>query len=417
MSAIQSANSGEPVHAIALPEPDARPSGAGEHALDQAAIAVAQVAARFADAVDREARFPSEAIDAMREHRLLGAMAPVELGGMGASLEAVASACRILGHACSSAAMIYAMHQIEVICVLEHAMSVPWHRGFLRQVAEHEWLLASATSEDSVGGNLRNSRCAIEPDGDGAFTLHKLAPTISYGAYADAILATARRSPDAPAVEQVLVTILKDDTTLTRRSGWDTFGMRGTCSEGFVLESRGRQEQVFPVPFGEIAERTMVPASHILWSSLWTGIASDAFSRAHRYFRTQAQDKPTGASPAGSRIAEALGLLQAMQGRIDSALRVHARASASATRSWSETMADAAQINTLKTYVSITALQVVMHAVMICGMAAYKNGTPFTLSRHIRDLYSAPLMINNDRIDANTASLLLAQRPASLEKE
>ncbi|MCG1048870.1 hypothetical protein, partial [Mycetohabitans sp. B6] len=38
--------------------------------------------------------------------------------------------------------------------------------------------------------------------------------------------------------------------------------------------------------------------------------------------RTQAQDKPTGASPAGSRIAEALGLLQAMQGRIDSALHV-----------------------------------------------------------------------------------------------
>jgi acyl-CoA dehydrogenase len=314
--------------------------------------------------------------------------------------------------------MIYAMHQIEVICILEHALSVPWHRDFLEQVAAHEWLLASATSEDGVGGNLRNSHCAIESHGDEAFTLHKLTPAISYGAYADAILATARRSPDASAVEQVLVTILKDDTTLTRRSAWDTFGMRGTCSEGFALESRGRLEQVFPVPFGEIAERTMVPASHILWASLWTGIASDAFSRAHRYFRAQAQDKPIGASPAGtspagSRIAEALSLLQAMQGRIDNALRMHRRAAT--TRSWSQAMADAAQINTLKTYTSTTALQVVMHAVMICGMAAYKNGTPFTLSRHIRDLYSAPLMVNNDRIDANTASLLLAQRPASLD--
>ncbi|KAG0165478.1 acyl-CoA dehydrogenase-like protein [Apophysomyces sp. BC1015] len=414
MSTIESVNGGEPVRAIALPDCNPPASSEDGHALDTAATAVAQVATRFADAVDREARFPSEAIDAMREHRLLGAMVPVELGGMGASLEAVTSACRILGHACSSAAMIYAMHQIEVICVLEHAMSVPWHRGFLEQVAAHEWLLASATSEDGVGGNLRNSRCAIEPDEDDAFTLHKLTPTISYGAYADAILATARRSPSATAAEQVLVTILKDDTTLTRRSGWDTFGMRGTCSEGFVLESRGRLEQVFPVSFGEVAERTMVPASHILWSSLWTGIASDAFSRAHRYFRAQAQDKSTGTSPAGGRIAEALGLLQAMQGRIDTALRLYARSAA--TLSWSETMADAAQINTLKTYVSTTALQVVMHTVMICGMAAYKNGTPFTLSRHIRDLYSAPLMINNDRIDANTASLLLAQRPASLEK-
>lgn len=415
MSTLESASGSEPLHAFALSERNPALPDQDSHALDRAAIAVARVAARFADAVDQEARFPVEAIEAMREHRLLGAMVPVELGGMGASLEAIASACRILAHACSSAAMIYAMHQIEVICILEHAMSVPWHRWFLEQVAAHEWLLASATSEDGVGGNLRNSRCAIEPDGDDAFTLHKLTPTISYGAYADAILATARRSPNAPAVEQVLVTILKKDTTLTRRSGWDAFGMRGTCSEGFVLQSRGRLAQVFPVSFGEIAEQTMVPASHILWSSLWTGIASDAFSRAHRYFRTQAQDKAISTSPAGSRIAEALGLLQAMQARIDSALRVHARSAR--TRSWSETMADAAQINTLKTYVSTTALQVVMHAVMVCGMAAYKNGTPFTLGRHIRDLYSAPLQINNDRIDANTASLLLAQRPASLERE
>jgi len=50
---------------------------------------------------------------------------------------------------------------------------------------------------------------------------------------------------------------------------------------------------------------------------------------------------------------------------------------------------------------------------MICGMAGYKNGTDYSVGRHLRDLYSAPLMINNDRIAQNTASLLLAQRPAT----
>ncbi len=59
----------------------------------------------------------------------------------------------------------------------------------------------------------------------------------------------------------------------------------------------------------------------------------------------------------------------------------------------------------------------VKHATMICGMASYKNGTPYTLGRHIRDLHSAPLMISNDRIEANTANLLLALRPATLERE
>ncbi|WDD95304.1 acyl-CoA/acyl-ACP dehydrogenase [Burkholderia sp. FERM BP-3421] len=384
-----------------------------DHALDDAARRVAQVAAQFADDVDRAARFPGEALDAMREHLLLGAMVPRDLGGRGASLAAVASACRIIGHACSSAAMIFAMHQIQVACIVEHALSDSWYRQFLRQLTQREWLLASATSEDQVGGNLRNSHCAIEMR-EGSFTLHKLAPTISYGAHADAILATARRDANAPSSEQVLVTLLKEDTTLTPRSGWDTFGMRGTCSEGFALDARGHAEQIFPALFAEIAEQTMVPTSHILWAAVWAGIAGDAFRRAHQFFRTQMQKQGSTLPPSARRLAEALALLQAIDARIEGALRLHGRG---ITRSWSASMAHAAELNTLKTYTSSTALEIVSHAAMICGMASYKNGTPYTLGRHIRDLHSAPLMISNDRIEANTANLLLALRPASLERD
>ncbi|MCC8396821.1 acyl-CoA/acyl-ACP dehydrogenase [Paraburkholderia sp. MMS20-SJTR3] len=382
----------------------------GGDAVDKAAYTVAQIAAQFAEAVDRDARFPTEAIEAMREQRLLGAMIPRELGGLGATLADITSACRIIGQSCSSAGMVFAMHQIQVACIVEHAQGGTWHNVFIEQLVERQWLLASATSEDEVGGNLRRSKCAIEAQ-DGRLKLHKLTPTISYGAHADAILATARRDPAAAAAEQVLVTLLKSDATLTRRSSWDTFGMRGTCSEGFVLEAQGQLEQIFPLPFAQIAEQTMVPVSHILWAALWAGIANDAFQRANRYLRSQAQSNANGNAPAGRRIAEALALMQAIDGRIACALRLQAEPRGE--RSWSASMADAAEINTLKTFVSTTCLQIVHHAMMICGMAAYKNGTPFTLSRHLRDLYSAPLMINNDRIDANTANLMLAQRPVS----
>jgi acyl-CoA dehydrogenase len=386
---------------------------ADDHLLDDAARLVAQVAAQFADDVDRAARFPTEAVNAMREHLLLGAMVPKDLGGRGASLAAIASACRIIGHACSSAAMIFAMHHIQVACVVGHALSDGWHRQFLKQLTQREWLLASATSEEQVGGNLRNSRCAIELH-DGSFTLHKLAPTISYGAHADAILATARRDATAPSSEQVLVTLLREDTTLTPRSGWDTFGMRGTCSAGFALDAHGHAEQIFPALFAEIAEQTMVPASHILWAAVWAGIAGDAFRRAHQFFRAQMQKQGSTLPPSARRLAEALALLQAIEARIEGALRLHGRGG---PRSWSASMAHAAELNTLKTYASSTALEIVSHAAMICGMASYKNGTPYTLGRHIRDLHSAPLMISNDRIETNTANLLLALRPASLERD
>jgi acyl-CoA dehydrogenase len=40
----------------------------------------------------------------------------------------------------------------------------------------------------------------------------------------------------------------------------------------------------------------------------------------------------------------------------------------------------------------------------------YKNGTPYSLGRHLRDAHSAQLMISNDRILSNSANLLLVQK-------
>jgi acyl-CoA dehydrogenase len=41
----------------------------------------------------------------------------------------------------------------------------------------------------------------------------------------------------------------------------------------------------------------------------------------------------------------------------------------------------------------------------------YKNGTPYSLGRHLRDAHSAQLMISNDRILGNTSTMLLVQKP------
>ena len=43
-------------------------------------------------------------------------------------------------------------------------------------------------------------------------------------------------------------------------------------------------------------------------------------------------------------------------------------------------------------------------------MAGYSNRSPFTLGRLLRDAYGAQLMVNNDRIHANNAHLLLIQQ-------
>jgi len=94
------------------------------------------VAGPAADAVDREARFPREAIAALREERMLGAFVPRELGGLGATIGELAAACETLGRSCASTAMIYAMHQIEVACLVRHGLSSTFVRDYLASLAE-----------------------------------------------------------------------------------------------------------------------------------------------------------------------------------------------------------------------------------------------------------------------------------------
>ena len=183
------------------------------------------------------------------------------------------------------------MHQIQVASLLLHVETSEWHRAFLRQVADEQMLLASATSETGVGGDLRTSLCAVERDGE-TYRLTKNASVISYGAKADAILATARRAAEAPASDQVLVVVMKDHCALARTSAWDTMGMRGTCSEGFVLTASGPASHILPKPFAEIAARSMLGTSHLLWASLWYGIALSALHRAQAFVgRTRASGR------------------------------------------------------------------------------------------------------------------------------
>src|SRR5262249_43276481 len=113
------------------------------------AKAAAEVAAQHAEAVDREARFPREAFAAIREQKLLGILIPAALGGEEASPAEVAEICYILGGACASAAMIFAMHQVKIGCLVRHARGVAWQENLQRRIAAEQLLMASSTTEGS----------------------------------------------------------------------------------------------------------------------------------------------------------------------------------------------------------------------------------------------------------------------------
>src|SRR5262249_5443797 len=119
--------------------------------------AVAAVAAGHADSVDRRARFPSEAMAAARAERLLGAMIPPNLGGQGASVSDIVEVCYVLGRACASTGMIYAMHQIMVACLVRHGSDAAWARDLQRRIGTGQLLLGSPTTDGKGVGDLRTT--------------------------------------------------------------------------------------------------------------------------------------------------------------------------------------------------------------------------------------------------------------------
>lgn len=375
--------------------------------LDEVRRIAEDVAAASADDVDRNARFPTETFDALREARALSASIPSELGGGDISFEAVAHACFELGRRCASSGMIFAMHQMQVACIVRHVDNSNWFEAYLRDLGAEQRLIASVTSEVGTGGDMGRSIACLEEDTGGLCSFEKQATTLSYGAFADDLLVTLRRSPDADPGDQVLVLARKGQTTLEQVSGWDPLGMRGTCSPGFRVRAEVMAEQRLPAPFSQIAAESMVPISHVFWSHVWLGIATDAFDRARACLKAAARKAPIESLPAAPRLSQLLGQLALLRAEVDAGLRAFVEASNDAGRDYLATAAAALRFNTLKLSASEKAPEVCQGALGICGIAGYLNDSPFSVGRHIRDSLSAALMVANDRIRATNAGLIL----------
>lgn len=364
-----------------------------------------EVAGPHADDVDLQARFPAEAVEAIRTSGLLAALVPTELGGGGARLIEVAGAVRALSVHCTSSALVLAMHSIEVFNLVRHG-STPELRDVLRDVVTNGLLLANANSEVGIGGDVSRSRCALESLGTG-WHLEKDALAISYGEYADAIVTIARSSVDAAETDQVMMVCRKADVRLLQTSEWKTLGLRGTCSSGFHLSADVPAGVIFPVPFSVISNDGAAQARQILLSAAWVGLAEAAGAKAHAYVRAAAKKSIGTLPPAAVHVAELAADLQVARSllvgtalRFEELDRIHDAENAGLM----------VALRSLKVGTSELAVKTATKALGICGMAGFRTDTPFSMDRVIRDAHGSMVMVSNDRLLADNAQLLIARK-------
>lgn len=372
------------------------------------------VAAKFADVVDRDGRFPAEAFQELKAQRLLGILVPTVFAGEGRSVADAAEICYALGRACSSTAMIYAMHAANVACIVNHANSNANLLAALRRIASEQLLLASSTTEGTNGANVRMSAAALVYTDD-RITLDRDASVVSYGAAADAIVTTARRSPESIPSDQALALFFKEDYELERTGGWDVMGMRGTCSEGYRLLARGHKDQALSEPYDRIHRRSMVPVTHLLWGACWAGIAAGAVLRAQLFIR-KISCAQKGILPPGAALATQASLvLMNLVALVDSAINDYLDRISEPDRL--DEISFQTSLNLFKVSASELAISAVMHAFNACGIAGYRNDSEFSIARPLRDILSSSVMINNQRILSTAgASCLIGGVPQSIIK-
>ncbi len=368
-----------------------------------AARRIAAGAARVAETVDREAAFPAAAIAELRGAGLLGAALPGDLGGLDAPLPVLVEVARLLARGCGSTAMVWAMHQLQLACVVRHCAAGSPPRRIVTGLVAGGGLVASATSEEGVGGNIRASRAAVQ-QGEGSCLVDKRATTVSYGRQAAAYLVTARRAADAAPGDQVAVLVTRDQTEVEVTGGWNPMGMRGTDSPAMRLRASFPDGQILTDPFADVAAATMVPLSHLLWSAVWTGLATEAFERARRLLRGRHRDGVAG----NPHLARADELLCGLEATLAEAVRDYAPCYATGGQL---TLRQLVRSNALKVTASETSLRIAELALTVCGMVGYREDGEYSIARILRDLYSARLMIANDRLrEANATHLLTIRR-------
>ncbi len=365
-----------------------------------------------ADTVDRDRRFPAEAVEELRAQRLLAILVPRDMGGEGATAAEVADVCYALGRACSATAMIFAMHQVKMACMIRHAAGSEWLDKLIRRLPKAQLLFASSTTEGNNGGNVRSSAAAVEVSGTHVL-LDRAATVISYGAFADGIVTTARRDAGADKTDQVLLVLLKHDYNLEPLTTWDTLGMRGTASTGFRLRARALPQQVLPEPYHAIHSQTMTPAAHVFWSAAWAGIAAAATAKAQKFVRHVSRQSGGNLPPGAANLTSAIASLVKLRAMIAQAAQRFDNLAGDRDALGSVSYQNAILMH--KVEASELAVSIVMDAMRAGGLAAYRQDGEFAMGRYLRDVLSAPVMIHNDRIRSGAiSSSLLTEIPDQL---
>ncbi len=272
---------------------------------------------------DREARFPTENYQDLREAGLLGICVPREHGGFGADYRAYALAAAEIGRYCGATALTWNMHVCSCLwsgpLADGMAMSAEERREHERRRTLHYARIIGAgavyAQPFSEGGSAAAGAVPFATtarrDGKGwRLTGRKIFASLSGSADYYGILCTEAQGDAALSRRNTLyVAVPATSAGLTVTGEWDPLGMRGTVSRTLLLDDVYVDADEALMPAGVYYQAAIrMPHMFMTLTPTYIGIAQAAYDFTVRYLRGevagQGGDKRRGSSSKQHNVAE-----------------------------------------------------------------------------------------------------------------
>jgi alkylation response protein AidB-like acyl-CoA dehydrogenase len=250
---------------------------------------------------DREAAFPFENYDAMREAGLLKLCVPKAYGGLGADLFTYALVSATLGKYCGATALTFNMHACSSLwpglladaldmTAAQRAEHEKYRALHFRRMVEEGDLYAHPFSEGTAAaaGKAPFGTTARKVDGGWLLDGKKIFASLSGAADYYGVLCTELKpGSEAPSLRDSLyIAVPKDAPGFDIVGDWDPLGMRGTASRTLLLN------EVFVPDSGQMMPRGIYHQAATRWphmfatlSPTYMGMAVAAYEFTVRYLR------------------------------------------------------------------------------------------------------------------------------------
>jgi len=384
---------------------DLRPSPRQQELIGLARrLAVERFAPRAAKH-DREASFPFDDYDDLREAGLIALCVPERHGGLGASYETYCLVAEQLAYGNASTALTFNMHCLTMLMMGEVADAMPLsapardrHEKLraqkFREVVERGVFYGQPHSEPvehgqtdtalTVGGRRFGTTARKV---DGGYVVNGRKFFVSLAGAAPYFATPAIRLGDEPWLERTLyLQVAKDTPGVTFQGDWDPMGMRATVSRDMVLENVFLPDDCEILPPGLFGAmyNAFPHLSPLTFSATFLGLTQAAYDYAIAYLTGKVPGAPalqTEATAKGHALAEMLFAVEtarALYYRAISEARVDAPLAA-------VQRARAAHVTVQRSVVTVT-----QEAIRICGGRALLKRYP--LERYARDARAGALM-------------------------